>query len=474
MSKFDDSYLSLPNFFYQKNTPNIFSKSKIFILNKLLLKDVDPFITELDLKKILLENKKKKKCFSQAYSGHQFGHFTNLGDGRAMIIGEHLLKNNQRVDLQLKGCGITKYSRGGDGKATLRSMLKEYIISEAIHYLKIPSSRSLAVFKTGEKINRENLNDGAVLARIMHSHIRVGTFEYAAFFGNIKYLNSLTNYTVKRLYPNIQISKNIALSLLETVMNKQIDLVINWMRVGFIHGVMNTDNTSISAETFDYGPCAFINNYNPNTSYSSIDYYKRYSFGNQTKVIKWNISRFAETLLPLINKNQKTAIVLAQNIIDKFDEIWNKKFYEMMLQKIGVKKVNQKSYKLVDNLLKIMLENKLDYTNTFYNLTYSDIKINTSPKSKFDMWKNDWQKFIEDFCNKKEIKKIMKNNNPIIIPRNQIVEQAIEEAVKGNKTMFNKLNTYLTRPYEYQNDIERFILPPSKEFENCYKTYCGT
>ena len=178
--------------------------------------------------------------------------------------------------------------------------------------------------------------------------------------------------------------------------------------------------------------------------------------------------------MPIINKNQNTAIILAQNVIDKFDEIWNKKFYEMMLQKIGIKKANQKSYKLVDNLLKIMLENKLDYTNTFYNLTYSDIKINKSPKSKFDMWKNDWQKFIEDFCNKKEIKKIMKNNNPIIIPRNQIVEQVIEEAVNGNKTMFNKLNTYLTRPYEYQNDIERFMIPPSKEFENCYKTYCGT
>ena len=474
MSLFDDSYLSLPNFFYQVNKPTIFSKSKIFILNKLLLKDVDLFITELDLKKILLENKKKKKCFSQAYSGHQFGHFTNLGDGRAMIIGEHLLKNNQRVDVQLKGCGITKYSRGGDGKATLRSMLKEYIISEAIHYLKIPSSRSLAVFKTGEKINRENLNDGAVLARIMHSHIRVGTFEYAAFFGNINYLNSLTNYTVKRLYPNIQNSKNIALSLLEIVMNKQIDLVINWMRVGFIHGVMNTDNTSISAETFDYGPCAFINNYNPNACYSSIDYYKRYSFGNQTKVIKWNISRFAETLLPIINKNQKTAIILAQNVIDKFDEMWNKKYYEMMLKKIGVRKVNQKSYKLVDNLLKIMLENKLDYTNTFYDLTYSDIKRNTSPKSELDIWKSDWHKFIEDFCNNKEIKKIMKDNNPIIIPRNQIVEQVIEEAVNGNKTMFNKLNTYLTRPYEYQNDIEKFMIPPSKEFENCYKTYCGT
>jgi len=474
MSQFDDSYLSLPNFFYQVNKPNIFSESKIFIANKILFKDVHPFIKETDLKKILLESSKKKKCFSQAYSGHQFGHFTNLGDGRAMIIGEHLLKNNQRVDVQLKGCGITKYSRGGDGKATLRSMLKEYIISEAIHYLKIPTSRSLAVFKTGEKINRENPNDGAVLARIMNSHIRVGTFEYAAFFGNINYLNSLTNYTVKRLYSSIQGSKNIALSLLETVMNKQIDLVINWMRVGFIHGVMNTDNTSISAETFDYGPCAFINNYNPNACYSSIDYYKRYSFGNQTKVIKWNISRFAETLLPIINKNQKTAIILAQNVIDKFDEIWHKKYYEMMLKKIGVRKVNQKSYKLVNNLLKIMLENKLDYTNTFYKLTYNDIKINKSPKSEFDIWKNDWNKFIENFSNKKVIKKIMKENNPIIIPRNQIVEQAIEEAVNGNKTMLNKLNTYLTRPYEHQNNIERFMLPPSKEFENCYKTYCGT
>ena len=474
MSQFDDSYLSLPNFFYQINTPNIFSKSKIFTQNRLLLNDFYPYLSEVDLRKILIENKKKRKSFSQAYAGHQFGHFTNLGDGRAMIIGEYLLKNNQRVDVQLKGCGITKFSRGGDGKATLRSMLKEYIISEAIHYLKIPSSRSLAVFKTGEKITRENLNDGAVLARVMNSHIRVGTFEYAAFFGNVNYLNSLTNYSIKRLYPNIQESKNIALTFLEIVMKKQIDLVINWMRVGFIHGVMNTDNTSISAETFDYGPCAFINNYNPNTSYSSIDHYKRYSFGNQTKIIKWNISRFAETLLPLINENQKKAIILAQNVIDKFDEICNEKFYVMMLQKIGVKKVNQKSYQLVDNLLKVMLENKLDYTNTFYNLTYNDIKINKSPKSEFDIWKSDWNKFIEDFSNMKEIKKIMRDNNPIIIPRNQIVEQAIEEAINGNKTMFNKLNTFLTSPYEYQNNIEQFMLPPNKEFENCYKTYCGT
>ena len=474
MSQFDDSYLSLPNFFYQVNKPKIFSKSKIFILNKILLKDVYPFIKEVDLKKILLERKKKKKYFSQAYSGHQFGHFTNLGDGRAIIIGEHTLKNNQRVDIQLKGCGTTKYSRGGDGKATLKSMLKEYIISEAIHYLKIPTSRSLAVFKTGEKIHRENLNDGAVLARIMNSHIRVGTFEYAAFFGNINYLNSLTNYTVKRLYPNLLINNNIALNFLEIVMRKQIDLVVNWMRVGFIHGVMNTDNTSISAETFDYGPCAFINKYNPNTCYSSIDYYNRYSFGNQSKIIKWNISRFAETLLPIINENQKKAIKLAQNILDKFDEIWNKKFYKMMLQKIGIKKENQKTYILVDNLLNIMLKNNLDYTNTFYKLTYGNIKINKSPNSEFDIWKNDWNKFTDDFSNKKEIKKIMKNNNPIIIPRNQTVEQAIEETINGNKTLFCKLHGYLTSPYKYQNNIEKFMQPPSEEFEDCFKTYCGT
>jgi len=474
MSQFDDSYLSLPNFFYQITKPNIFSKSKIFILNKLLLEDIHPFINESDLKNILTEKHKKKKYFSQAYAGHQFGHLTNLGDGRAIIIGEHLLKTNERIDIQLKGCGTTKYSRGGDGKATLKSMLKEYIISEAIHYLKISSSRSLAIIKTGENINRENLNEGAVLTRIMNSHIRIGTFEYAAFFGNKNYLNLLTNYTVKRLYPDLIRSKNIALDLLETVMIKQIDLVANWLRVGFIHGVMNTDNTSISAETFDYGPCAFMNNYNPNTTYSSIDYYQRYSYGNQSKIVKWNLSRFAEALLPLIDENKQKAIKLAQNVIDQFDDIWNKKFYRMMLQKIGIKKANQKSYQLIDNLLHIMLKNNLDYTNTFYKLTYSDNTINKSPNSDFDIWKNDWNKFTNHYSNKKEIKKIMKDNNPIIIPRNQIVEKVIEETINGNKTLFKKLLKYISKPYRYQKNIKEFMQPPSEDFENCYKTYCGT
>ena len=325
MFNFEYSYLSLPDKFHKLTEPFIFPNPEIFIINKKLYSELNlSFDKEKDLINEIFSKHNIKKYFAQAYAGHQFGHFTKLGDGRALIIGEHLTENNNRVDVQLKGSGKTQFSRNGDGKATLKSMLLEYLISEAMYYLNIPTSRSLAVIKTDEQIFRENIQDGSILLRIMKSHIRIGTFEYASYFGSINDLKSLSLYTINRLYPEIKNEENPTISLLNIVMNQQIDLVLNWMRVGFIHGVMNTDNTSISGETFDYGPCAFMNKYNPEQIYSSIDYNRRYAFGNQGIVIKWNISRFAESLLPIIHKDKNKSIKLAQSTIDKFDEIWKK------------------------------------------------------------------------------------------------------------------------------------------------------
>ena len=282
MFKFSYSYLNLPEKFHSITEIPSFPKLETFVINKKLFKSLNILIDKKDdLANILAGKEKYNKSFSQAYAGHQFGNFTNLGDGRAIIIGEHVTKNKRLLDIQLKGSGITPYSRNGDGKATLKSMLREYIISEAMHNLNIPSSRSLAIISTGEYIYRQTKEKGAILARIMNSHIRVGTFEYASYLCSEDELKNLTTYTIDRLYPELKNHKNPTLALLNSVMEKQIDLIVNWMRVGFIHGVMNTDNTSIYGETFDYGPCAFINSYDPDKTYSSIDFRMSIFYCNQ-------------------------------------------------------------------------------------------------------------------------------------------------------------------------------------------------
>ena len=388
MFNFDYSYLSLPNQFYSITESNIFPNPEAILINKKLCNILNLSInSKEDLASLILGKKTLNTSFSQAYAGHQFGHFTKLGDGRAIILGEHVTNDKQRFDIQLKGSGRTPYSRSGDGKATLKAMLREYLISEAMHYLNIPSSRSLTVIKTDEQIHRQTIQEGAVLARVMKSHIRVGTFEYASYHCSKDSLNKLASYTINRLCPEINQHKNPPLSLLERVMKQQIDLVANWMRVGFIHGVMNTDNTSISGETFDYGPCAFINIFNPDTTYSSIDYKKRYSFRNQPIIIKWNISRFAETLLPIIHQNKDKSIQLAQSVIDDFDDLWNKKYYGMMLNKIGIKHNNKMFYPLIDELLNFMQRLNKDYNNTFWSLSQNDLlKKTLMNDANFTTW----------------------------------------------------------------------------------------
>ena len=376
---FDNTYSKLSKTFIEDIKPTPVHDPEFVILNEQLAQELN-----LDFSKT--KGKDESLLFSgnslpngsttiaQAYAGHQFGHFTMLGDGRAVLIGEHISNKNNRFDIQFKGSGRTSFSRGGDGRAALGPMLREYIISEAINSLNIPTTRSLAVVKTGEKVVRENLLDGAILTRVASSHLRVGTFQYIAARQNIEDLNTLVDYTIERHYPQIKSSKTKALDLLNLVMEKQCQLVVNWMRVGFIHGVMNTDNMTISGETIDYGPCAFMDQYHPKTVFSSIDKFGRYAYSNQPPIAKWNLARFAECLIPLIDKNEETAIKIATDVIDNFQNIYEKKWLNMMRDKLGLFGEDKNDRQLIDDLLNWMEQYKIDYTNTFCHLM--EIKIN--------------------------------------------------------------------------------------------------
>ncbi len=473
MIKLEYSYLSLPEKFYELIRPSQFKNPEVIIFNEALLEELNiKFENRKALISFLME---AKSTFAQAYAGHQFGYFTKLGDGRAIMLGEYETSLKERFDIQLKGSGRTKYSRSGDGKATLKSMLREYLMSEAIHYLNIPSSRSLSVLKTGQMVQRETIHDGAILARIMKSHIRVGTFEYARHFGSTEDLQALTDYTINRLYPEIRYEENQALGLLKKLMSVQIDLVVNWMRVGFIHGVMNTDNVSISGETFDYGPCAFMNTYHPDTVYSSIDTYGRYAFGNQPKIIKWNISRFAEALLPILHSEPQKSIQIAQDCIDEFDEKWNKSYYRMMLHKLGIADDSEDLYPLVDELLRLMQSLHLDYTNTFLALTEDRITEESPMNSmEFKQWMKRWENIINSSIGFEKARKMMRVSNPAFIPRNNLVEEALDSAIDKDFTLFDKLLDVIKDPYHFQESLIHFTFPPHKDFERNYATFCGT
>jgi len=474
---FDNTYSKLSNTFKEEIKPTPVHNPAVVILNDNLAKDLNldfSNISKKDLSEIFSGNKIPKDIttIAQAYAGHQFGHFTMLGDGRAVLLGEHIASNNKRFDVQFKGSGRTSFSRTGDGRAVLGPMLREYIISEAIHALKIPTTRSLAVVKTGEKVVRENLLPGAILTRVASSHIRVGTFQYIAAKQNLDDLNTLVNYTIDRHYPEIKSSNNKALDLLNLVMERQCKLVVDWMRVGFIHGVMNTDNMAISGETIDYGPCAFMNQYDPKTVFSSIDKFGRYSFSNQPPITKWNLARFAECLIPIINKDEDTAIKLATETINNFQNIYEEKWLNMMRDKLGLYGNDKNDKKLINDLLNWMQKNKADYTNTFCYLM--NIKINDQiyKDEHFVKWYNEWQKRISKNNNSKEKSlKLMNNVNPIIIPRNHKVEEALTAANEDNLEVMNKLLSILSKPYEKQVDIQDYQLPLNNKD---YQTFCGT
>jgi uncharacterized protein YdiU (UPF0061 family) len=331
------------------------------------------------------------------------------------------------------------------------------------------------VAKTGEFVQREKVQAGAVLVRVMKSHIRIGTFEYAGHLGTTEDLRALNDYTIHRLYPEMKREGSPALNLLKKVMTVQIDLVVNWMRVGFVHGVMNTDNVSISGETFDYGPCAFMNAYHPDTVYSSIDTTGRYAFGNQPNMIKWNIARLAEALLPVIHPEPSTALQLAQACIDQFDTIWVDKYYEMMLLKLGIEEKAPELHSLVDELLALMQQLKLDYTNTFLELTHDQVTgEGTRTGPEFKPWLDQWKNILNNSNGVEQAKNRMKENNPAFVPRNHLVEEALDAAANGNLNLFNQLLVVLRKPYHYRENLSHFTVPPPPVFEKGYATYCGT
>ena len=481
---FDNSYLKLPEIFLSKINPVKVSSPELIIFNEKLSNDLNLDFkskSNIQLAKIFAGNilPQGSECIAQAYAGHQFGYFTVLGDGRAVLLGEHTNKENNKFDIQLKGSGKTPYSRNGDGRAALGPMLREYLISEAMYGLNIPTTRSLAVVKTGEKVFRAKEMDGAILTRIASSHIRIGTFQYAAMQGKKDILEKLLNYTIKRHHPEILENKgeNKAIQIIEKLIEKQISLVVNWMRVGFIHGVLNTDNVSLAGETIDYGPCSYMDYYDPKTVFSSIDHQGRYSFNNQEIITHWNISRFAETLIPLIDNNEDKAIKIGSKIIDSFGDKFKSQWLKMMKNKLGLINDIPNDEKLIFKFLNWMEKNRVDYTNTFLYLMNSQNNNNPHYKLKdfqdiYAEWKN---RIGKNQCSEKEVKKIMASNNPYYIPRNHIVEKCLYEAtINNNMKNFHSIIQLYKNPYQRLENNENYQQPSSFEFTEKYKTFCGT
>lgn len=479
--KFDNSYIKLPSILYQKRMPESVKHPTTLLFNAELATELglDAKVLEKESAQFLSGNAiyPSSTPIAQAYAGHQFGGFNILGDGRAILLGEHLTPYQQRVDIQLKGAGKTAYSRSGDGRAALGPMLREYIISEAMHALGIPTTRSLAVVETGETVYRDDAYPGAVLTRVASSHIRVGTFQFAAALDQPDVLSALADYTIDRHFPDLSGTQDKYTQLLASVIALQAQLIAKWMLVGFIHGVMNTDNMSISGETIDYGPCAFMNHYDPSTVFSSIDTRGRYAFANQAPIAHWNLYRFAESLLPLLHEDQNQAIAIAEEMLISFPTMFLEYWLAGIRKKLGLFSEEQEDTKLAEDLLMLMHKNKADFTNTFRALGKASIEeMQIYQDGGFKHWLEQWRdrlsrqpETIEQSLH------LMDENNPAIIPRNHLVENALNAAVdEHNFAPFHQLLAAVSNPYTPQEDIAEFTKAPLPQTEIGYKTFCGT
>ena len=476
----DSSYARLPEMFFARLDPTPVRSPQMIILNADLAVSLGLDVATLNSqagRDILAGNSIPPGAapLAQAYAGHQFGHFTMLGDGRALLIGEQITPQGERYDIQLKGSGRTPYSRRGDGRAAVGPMLREYLISEAMHGLGIPTTRSLAVVTTGETVIRENFLPGAILTRVAASHLRVGTFQYAAQWGELSDLRALADYALERHYPEPG-QEDPYLFLLRSVIRRQAKLIAKWQLVGFVHGVMNTDNMTISGETIDYGPCAFLDAYDPATVFSSIDSQGRYAFGNQPPIAAWNLTRFAETLLPLLHNEEEQAVTLAQDAIAEFPPLYRAAWLNGMRSKLGLSGAETDDEALVARLLTLMKKCGVDYNNTFRALTFAALPDNplfASPE--FAVWQGDWQKRLSRQPESRDaVQELMKNSNPAVIPRNHMVEAALEKAVQhGDYTVVERLLAALNQPYAHTSEQEEYGEPP-KPSSRPYRTFCGT
>lgn len=477
--KIENTYRELPQAFFTDIELNPVKNPELIVLNSSLAKDLGLDAEKLQTQvEILAGNElpKGSKPIAKAYAGHQFGNFTILGDGRAILLGEQITPSGERFDIELKGSGRTPYSRGGDGRASVGPMLREYIISEAMHALGIPTTRGLAVVRTGEKVSRQSPLPGAILTRVASSHLRVGTFEYAASRGNEEELRALADYTIGRHFKNIKNDSNAYLSLLKEVIDRQASLISKWQLVGFIHGVMNTDNTTISGETIDYGSCAFMDVYNPKKVFSSIDRAGRYAYENQPGIGLWNLSRLAETLIPLIDKDTDKSIELCKDALNDFQTLSEQYFIDGMRKKLGIFDKAEEDKKLIEDLLDLMYQHKTDFTNTFRGLTlrkYENCGLFES--DDFKEWERSWKIRLEGQNESlEESQKLMKKTNPSVIPRNHRVEEALKEAeFFEDYTVMEDLMEVLKNPFDYSEKHEEYAKLPEKPNEN-YQTYCGT
>jgi uncharacterized protein YdiU (UPF0061 family) len=511
----ENSYAELPELFYTHVSPTPVSAPKLAVLNYPLAESLglDPEALLNDEGTAIFAGNRVppgSRPLAQAYAGHQFGYFTMLGDGRAILLGEQMTPKGERYDVQLKGSGRTPYSRGGDGRAVLGPMLREYIISEAMHALGIPTTRSLAVATTGETVLREEPQPGAVLTRIAASHIRVGTFEYAAAWGTADELRALADYTLERHFAdtgyisdqrisrdyhddlvdyeeavyadtpydpdNCEDTENRYVHLLREVVKRQAYLIAKWQLTGFIHGVMNTDNMAVGGETIDYGPCAFMDIYDPDTVFSSIDLHGRYAYGNQPLIAAWNLSRFAQTLLPLLSDDEEKAAELAQNEVARFNDLFYKYWFDGMRAKLGIFNDEPEDGDLVGGLLGMMKKYRADFTNTFRTLTIDETDgMDIFAADEFIGWKEQWKaRLSRQPQSPDEARLLMMHNNPSVIPRNHRVEEALEAAMKyGDYSVMQKLLSVLSDPYSYSPEHELYTSLPAPSA--CpYRTFCGT
>lgn len=477
----ENSYARLPEIFFTSLDPAPVRSPKLIILNY-------PLATALGLNVQVLQSEAGVEVLAgnripegalplaQAYAGHQFGHFTRLGDGRALLLGEQITPLGERVDIQLKGSGKTPYSRGGDGRAALGPMLREYIISEAMYALGIATTRSLAVVTTGESVIRETEQPGAILARVAASHLRVGTFQYALEWGNVEDLQILADYTLQRHFPDVDADENRYLLLLQEVIKRQALLIAKWQLVGFIHGVMNTDNMTLSGETIDYGPCAFMDAYDPATVFSSIDIHGRYAYGNQPSIAGWNLARFAETLLPLLHTDQEQAVKLAQDAIEDFTELYRCNWLAGMRAKLGIFNQEPQDEALMEDLLRMMQKYSADYTNTFRALTFDKPEDTVLfGTAEFAQWHELWQARLDRQQESKACShQLMRNSNPALIPRNHRVEEALEAAVQqGDYSVMEQLLAVLSNPYAHSPEQADYSTVPELSTRP-YRTFCGT
>jgi uncharacterized protein YdiU (UPF0061 family) len=478
--RLEHTYAELPRLFFTEAAATPVREPRLVVFNR-------PLAESIGLDADALERGEGASIFAgnalpegarpiaQAYAGHQFGHFTALGDGRAILLGEQVTPDGARVDIQLKGAGQTRFSRRGDGRAALGPMLREYIVSEAMHALGIATTRSLAVASTGEPVYREEVLEGAVLTRVASSHIRVGTMEWAAAHRDDAAMGALADYTRRRHYPDIADADQPHSALFEAIVDRQASLVARWQAVGFIHGVMNTDNMSLAGETIDYGPCAFMDAYDPATVFSSIDSGGRYAYGNQPAIAQWNLARLAEAMLPLLDADTDRAVARANEAVGRFADRFERYWLAAMRRKLGLFSEEADDRTLANDLFSWMQLRGADFTNTFRALSRSERPgACASPDAEFEAWHQRWQaRRTRQSQATGESDALMRRHNPAVIPRNHKVEEALHAATTGHDfSVVGRLLEVLASPFDYERDTAGYVAPMPRE--RAYRTFCGT